>query len=250
MPKLISINIEGHKHLQQRVLPFLEEQQPDIICLQEVFAVDVPIIESKLQISGHFVPMADVIRATIHQQDAFGYIGLYIGSRLPIKTKGKEFYQHDDPEAGVAPEFFRDGNENALDRAVAWLTVSAADGDYTVATTHFIWSKRGEATPLQLESLDKMLAILSKLPPHVLCGDFNAPRGRETFQRLASHYRDNIPADVTTTIDNQLHKATEEIELVVDGLFSQPEYEVSQVEVRDGVSDHKAIVGQISRLQQ
>ena len=34
--KLISLNIEGHKHLE-RFLPYIKEQKADIICLQEVF---------------------------------------------------------------------------------------------------------------------------------------------------------------------------------------------------------------------
>lgn len=38
--KLISLNIEGHKHID-RQLPFFEIEAPDVLCLQEVFEPDV-----------------------------------------------------------------------------------------------------------------------------------------------------------------------------------------------------------------
>ena len=53
--------------------------------------------------------------------------------------------------------------------------------------------------------------------------------------------------DVKTTIDNQLHRSDDEIMVVVDGFFSQPEYEVDQVRVVPGVSDHMAIIGEVER---
>jgi len=43
MVKLIQLNIEGSRHLA-RVVPFLENEKPDIVCLQELNEKDVPHI--------------------------------------------------------------------------------------------------------------------------------------------------------------------------------------------------------------
>jgi hypothetical protein len=77
-----------------------------------------------------------------------------------------------------------------------------------------------------------------------MCGDFNAPRGRLIFDRIATKYKDNIPPYVTTTIDKNIHHAGD-LQLVVDGLFSTSKYEVRSVQVLDGLSDHCAIIGEV-----
>ncbi len=92
-----------------------------------------------------------------------------------------------------------------------------------------------------------MLKILTKIPELILCGDFNSPRGGGgIYDRLATQYRDHIPAHITTTIDGQLHRAGP-LQFVVDGLFSSPEYLVNQVQVVGGLSDHMAIVAKLSK---
>jgi hypothetical protein len=60
-------------------------------------------------------------------------------------------------------------------------------------------------------------------------------------------YKDNVPKEVDSTIDPVLHRA-KDIRYMVDGVFSTPAYKVSEVEVREGVSDHKAILAQVSFL--
>jgi hypothetical protein len=49
-----------------------------------------------------------------------------------------------------------------------------------------------------------------------------------------------------TTIDQYLHRKPG-IQLVVDGLFSTPEYEVAHVKVKSGISDHMAVIATVSR---
>lgn len=240
MTKLISLNIEGHKHLEQRVLPFLLQEQPDVVCLQETFQADVPALQAALGMEGTFVPMANVTQASIHMSHALGAWGIWQASRIEPVATGQAWYDG-DPEAEL-PVFFHNHNPNSVNRVVVWLTLPDMT---TVATTHFTWSPRGEATAEQQQHLDKLLAIARQLPPHVLCGDFNAPRSGAIFTRLTQTYQDNIPASVDTTIDNQLHKSPDEIKLVVDGLFSQPSYQVENVRVSCGVSDHCAVVAQI-----
>lgn len=241
--KVITLNIEGSKHLLTRVLPFLNREQPDVICLQEVFAVDVAQIEKTLGMHGRFVPMTDVDKVTIHTPKPLGLWGIYLGTRLPTGDLGHQFYKGSPTRV---PKFLENNDSNALNRALIWMEVTDGQASYVVATTHFVWSKDGEASAEQLYYLDKLLKITRQLPPHILCGDFNAPRGRATFGRLQAEYQDNIPAEIKTTIDGKFHRAGE-LEFMVDGMFSQPEYIIRQVRVVDGLSDHMAVVGEVSR---
>lgn len=237
--KLVSINIEGSKHLEDKVLPYIEREAPDVITLQEVFEPDVERIEWATGMKGYFVPLASVKNQHPDRSDRHVW-GLMILSSLPIVTQGHDFY-HQYHQDGTLPEFHSTKNPEEMNRALVWITVETDQGEMTFATTHFTWSEKGITTPLQLEAYSKMEKIMDKLEIDVFTGDFNAPRGREVFSMLSERYKDNIPADLETSIDNAIHKATEDINLMVDGLFSDEGIKVSQVKVSTGVSDHKAI---------
>ena len=91
----------------------------------------------------------------------------------------------------------------------------------------------------------------------MLCGDFNAPRmyeGKpgEIFAMLAAKFKDNIPAIYETSIDVSLHRngktnAQELSDKMVDGLFTTPAYEASDVVLHPDISDHYAISATITR---
>lgn len=243
--KLISLNIEGSKHLDDRILPFLKQQQPDVVCLQEVFAVDVDRIEETLGLKGRYVPLANVDKVTKHTPEPLGLWGIYLGSRLPVGEIGHKFYKG---EASHTPTFLENNDPNAVSRAIIWMEVSDGVENYTVAGTHFVWSPKGESTPYQHQHLDKLIEITQQLSPHILCGDFNAPRGGEIFTRLAEEYKDNVPPEVTTTLDGNFHYAGQ-LEFVVDGIFSYPSYQVSNMKVVAGLSDHTALVGEVKQKE-
>lgn len=241
--KLISINIEGNKHLQERVLPFLQKENPEVVTLQEVFIADVELIKKTLRMDGVFVPMADVDYQNEHLP-ANGLWGVLHLSKLPIIESGYQYYYGDE---SVIPRFFARQEPNSMNRVLVWQKVEKEGKEYCFATTHFTWSKNGETIDLQLQTYEAMSAVLDKLPDLVLTGDFNAPRGKEVFTKLATRYKDNIPASVITTIDNNLHKAQDEINFVVDGCFSSPSYQVENVKVVPGVSDHMAVVAEVTK---
>lgn len=241
--KLITVNIEGHRHFEERLLPFLRTEQPDFLSLQEVFEVDVPILKQQLGMEGVFYPMANIIETSIHMTHALGRWGVAQLSRLPIEKGGFEYYSGD---ATHIPDFGASDDSNKINRVLSWLNVRQHEQLYTFATTHFIWTPDGNPTPLQHEKLAMLWQILEKVPAYVVMGDFNAPRGRAIFDELASRLTDNVPREIETSIDGTLHKAGSIMQMV-DGVFSTPSYQVSQVRVVDGVSDHKAIVAQVSR---
>lgn len=242
--KLVSLNIEGNKHLDNLVLPFLVAEQPEVVTLQEVFLSDVPKIEEALGMTGIFIPMADVNYENEHLP-ARGLWGILHLTKLKAIEGSYQYYHGVEEEI---PDFFARQDPNSMNRVLVWQVVEKDGQLYRFATTHFTWSKEGETIDLQRQTYQSLNQILLTFPDVVLTGDFNVPRGKEIFTNLATSYTDNIPAHITTTIDNNLHKANNNIQFVVDGCFTSKEYRASGVRIVDGVSDHMAVVAEISKV--
>ncbi|CAN5200242.1 hypothetical protein BH11PAT1_BH11PAT1_2160 [soil metagenome] len=238
--KLISLNIEGDNHLN-RIIPFFKKEKPDVICLQEVFAVDLPLITEALQMQAIFSPMQSITKDfPEHRLMGKGEQGLAILSDLPLQDVAYDYYVGTRDEI---PE--TTGEPNAANRIFLSTCIAKHNQKFQIGTTHFTWSLHGETTPLQKRDMEKLFTILKKKGEIVFCGDFNAPRGREMWKTMATVYTDNIPSDVTTSMDPDLHKV-KNLPYLVDGMFSTDSYKVSDVRVVSGVSDHQAIVGYVS----
>ena len=236
--KLISLNIEGNFHLDE-VIPFLTQEKPDVICLQEVYKKNLPQLESKLSMKAHFYPMANVNKPHPLKFPLLGQMGLAILTSLPSTPPQKKHYK---PTKKNLP--FIGWKSDTENRLVLWTTVTKNSSSFTIATTHFTWALPKNADQDQAPFLKRMINILSTIPELILCGDFNAPRGQKTFDHLASVYKDNIPQHITTTIDPNIHRK-KNLKLVVDGLFTTPHYTARNVKVHCGVSDHCAIIAEI-----
>ena len=183
-------------------------------------------------------------------------VGTCIISRIPIRESVVEYYHGDPnavPNAIDRPEDFPDDAAVAasINCALSLVDIEKDGAVFSVATTHFLWSRGGRLNMYQRASMRKLLRLLEKAGEFVLTGDFNAPRGGEIFGMLATKYKDNVPSRYKTSIDASLHRAGKEhagelADKMVDGLFSTPAYVVSNVELISGVSDHCAIVANVT----
>lgn len=226
------MNIEQDKHFDH-IIPFLKKSQPDIILMQEVFLKDIPFLEKTLEMHSSFA-ILNTFRDI--EKSEFGLVTLSAWD-----SKSYNIYYRGNPSN--PPDI---GKGEAFNQARAILVTEVVKGknQYRVINTHFTWTPDGQPSERQYVDLDIMLQHLSKLSDFVLCGDFNAPRGKPIFDKIASKYKDNIPPHITTTIDKNLHKAGN-LNLVVDGIFSTPKYQVNSVEVIPGLSDHCAIMARV-----
>ncbi len=240
--KLISLNIERSKHLDF-VLPFLEREKADVVCIQELMDYDIPALE---QAAGG---QAFYIGTTRHPaEDREGMFGIGMFSRSGFLDTRARFYHG----TGIPDKLFDFTNQetkyNSESHAVALGDIEKDGVSFRIATTHFTWTPDGQPSDFQRQDMRKMLDILANVDEMALAGDFNAPRGGEIFSQLAARYRDNIPEEYTTSIDGALHRAGD-LERMVDGLFTTPGYRASDVKLVGGVSDHMAIVATINSLQ-
>ncbi len=240
--KMISLNIEFDRHFDL-ILPFLKKQKPDVILLQEVLDKDLTFLEKELAMKSEFVPLA------YRQQDNGQYeLGLATFTSLAVQKVNTLQFENSHYYKGQAHNLpiLRPGIAEIMPRALLITRLMKEENDFCFVNTHFTWSPDGKPSAYQFQDLEVMLDYLQTIESFVLCGDFNAPRGTKIFDTIASYYKDNVPKHITTTIDKNLHKAGD-LNLMVDGLFTTPDYQALFVEVVDGVSDHCAIMAVIRK---
>lgn len=232
--KIVSVNIERRNHLQ-RLESFLQAEQPDVMLMQEVMRQDLAFLARAAGCEHHqFCAMNRFVSEVEELDDTMG-IALF--SRQPIADVREQYYYGEGRPSSVWDPANKIGTQR-------YMVLQGQIGSRTFATTHAPVTPRGSVNAMQRECFDALLAQIDKLRPDVLTGDFNAPRGRESFDRLAAAMTDNIPAHYTSSIDPLLHRAAP-IEFVVDGLFTRTPLIAKNVRLIEGVSDHKAVAGEI-----
>lgn len=235
--KLISINIEGHKHLDL-VLPFLREQKPDVVCLQEVYEPDFNMFAEALDMKGHFAPMT-LIQLDKKTGPRLPW-GIALLTKLPFTDMRGRYYFGNRESVPI-----NNNNTDTIYKVLVSCVVKKDGADYCVGTTHFTWTPNGMPNENQRRDMPNFLAAAAERPEIIFCGDLNAPRGREMFAIIAKHYIDHIPPEYVTSIDGNIHREGPGLHYMVDGLFSTPHYGTRNVRLVSGVSDHCAIVAEV-----
>lgn len=242
--KLISLNVEGKKH-HATVFPFLKTEQADVVCLQEA-PEDWCEELSALGYHTTFAPMMIRNRTGIYTE------GVLFASKQSHSAT-TEYYHLSSADI---TEYIKGKNREEIAHAVIIGSVTIKETVYNIATTHVMVTKNGLVDEHQRQGIHKLLEILKNKTPHVLCGDFNMPRGfNQLYEEVTRLYTDGVPPEFTSSLDKTIHRLgtsttlTEPIfdNYLVDYIFTQPPYTATNVELRFGVSDHAAVVSDIHR---
>jgi exonuclease III len=233
--KIATLNVEGDKHLS-KILPFLQSQDFDVICLQEVLNKDVPIFKDELQMDGKYYPSVYFSSENRGGLTPGNLWGVLVLAKKDVSSFFSHTYIGNEKEIPV----FEDSNFNKVNRVLAGVEYQVGENTFRILTTHFTWTPDGKTNDEQRNDYKKLSQYLDLYDEFVLCGDFNAPRGQEIWDALTEKYTDNIPQEIKTTMDQNLHKV-KGLELVVDGMFSTPQYLIQDIQIIDGLSDHMAI---------
>ncbi len=157
--KLVTYNVNGIKARLPRLLEYLAEQQPDIVCLQELKSSDETFPEKDLRDAGY--------GAVWHGQKGFNGVAVLAKGADPVER-----------QRGLAgdPE---DAHSRYLEVDVDGLTVGS------------IYLPNGNPQPgpkfdYKLKWIDRLreraLALLAEERPAVLAGDYNViPNDDDTF---------------------------------------------------------------------
>ncbi len=248
MLKMISVNMEGEKHFPL-ILSLIKTENPDIICLQEC----PESFQNNLHSLGY---RSDFLAMRHHVQNDVEYTeGLVFASKLPFASTHKYYYQP-DYELPTQPI---PTPKPSMHHGYIMAVLEHQGELYNVATTHVMVTPDGSPNEHQTQGVKKLLSLVATEKSHVLCGDFNIPRGfNSLYEELTKVYLDVIPDHYKSSLDASIHRLGKLKNLnadifdsyMVDYLFSKPEYTVSDVRLQFGVSDHAAIVANISKTIQ
>lgn len=243
--KLISINIQNNFH-NEVVLEFLKKENPDVVCMQELLEEDLEFFRNALSMESAFY-FGDYIR----EEDYPGLTGKRFGVAVfarKIKDHGYIFYAGDEKDSQKSFQEWTVGGSYQKNKALVWASIEIGIGkSFKCVTSHLPWTPGGKTTPAQMAATETLLKKLEGLGEFVFTGDMNALRGKEAFDLIAQKYRDNIPPEYKTSIDQNLHRV-KGLQNMVDGLFTTPTYKVLSAKLVDGLSDHMAIVAEVVKI--
>ncbi len=244
--KLVSLNIEFNRH-HNLVLPFLKNESPDIICLQELLEEDFDMYKNELGMEGIYRAV-NFIYNDSHGEFYGKKEGLGIFSKSIINF-GYFFHVGNIQRIERSYEEYLKDENKIKNRALLWVDIKDIDGEmYKFVNSHLTITKDGKTTDFQLEMNQIFIDQIKQLGEFVFCGDLNAPRGREAYSRIAKEFKDNIPMKYSNSLDPILHRV-KGLEYMVDGLFTTPTYIATNVELKDGLSDHMAVIANISKFK-
>lgn len=234
---VLCLNIEGRVNLE-RVYALIQKEMPDVLCLQELYEETFRDLQSTFGLHGFFAPMVDCLKASTEEARPIDQWGIGILSSLPIQLRETDYY---DKFTEDYPEFRGSRSERPL--ATALVVEIEATRPMVIATTHFTWAANGGVSDEQRVNLGSLFNCLDRYSSVLLCGDFNAPRGTEIYQAIASRFHDNVPPQTVSTLDLMLHRSHKK--LVVDSIFTTPDFKVENVRVISEVSDHCALLASV-----
>ena len=175
--KLISVNIEKHRHID-RVLPFLKRENPDIICFQEILETDFPMFLKKMGFTGYFVPMSTFLIASVSSSEKIGS-GLAIMSKFPLEIEVHHYWGSMES----VPEHIHGNIPDSYNRMLLVGKLTKNKDKFSIGNTHFTWSKDGLVDDYQKRDIVKLMDILAKYPEIIFCGDMNVAH---TYDDLAN----------------------------------------------------------------
>lgn len=242
---IASINIERSRHLP-RVEAFVNRERPDLLCLQELCERDIPFFEALMGGSMSFAPMV-----RYPGEGPANVVGVGMIARTDALTDVvAEYYSGSAQSIREMTFSSTQGLRTADPLSIAEVMLTATVRGLRIAVTHLNVTPLGTSTAYQRESAGKLISLAQAQAQQagdlLLVGDFNAPRGRDTFDMIAEHFIDGIPAHYTSSIDGSLHRAGD-IPFMVDGLFHTPGYRLENASMSTGVSDHCAVSCRLSK---
>lgn len=243
--KLISLNIEGGRN-EELSLPFIEKEDADVVCLMEA----PEFWCEKLEVLGYHTTFAPMQLRNNSVRPAF-VEGIILASKNPYQST-TEYYH--GSETSITQELHRAAD--TVSRPVIIAEIEHESQTYTVATTHMSVTLDGTPNEHQRDCVAKLLTTMEQHEPHIICGDFNMPRGvNDLYEEVTKRYTDAIPAHYTSSLDRNIHRMGNDPGLnapifdtfMVDYIFTQTPYTAKDVRLEFNLSDHAGVVATIDK---
>lgn len=231
-------------HLMHPLFDFLEKEDPDVVCLQEILSNEQqnPLFESfsiQQRLSEKF---AYHYFSPTYTFPAFGEkvgMGNLILSKYPLTDQRTVFVKGAFAESQTLDSFTRNI------RNAQFCTVDAGDNTFTIVNHHGFHDRDPAGTAESLTCIQKLIDELKQISgPIIMCGDFNVQPDSATIQaihvqlplkNLTSEYK------LETTLSSIFR--VKDIQVPADYIFISPEIHVTDFEASSSiVSDHKALI--------
>ena len=247
--KLITLNCEGKKHLD-KIQNFIEQENPSVLCLQEICADDAENIYRINKFASFTFSMNS--RNTYSGSDSVAIEGNALFSRYE-QTSYETHYYHECVRDSVVDASTHQSHRDTESRNIQIASITGAfEQPVRIANTHFTWSPDGMPSVFQFLDLPMVMKFFDDNMPTLLCGDFNIPRKQNKLYQdiLDNGFVDHIPTETITSLDMSLHRCKNDTILVnklsqymVDYVFSKHMTDFHPVVKQVfGISDHSAFV--------
>jgi endonuclease/exonuclease/phosphatase family metal-dependent hydrolase len=246
--KALSLNIfEGGAHTEA-IKKFLTEENPDIICLQEVFLLTKDtqdevssIFELKKIFPKFYYDFAPEINWMYKDKNIL--VGNAIFSRFKIKKTNTVFYDlkfeayyHD------LRDIKHDFSDHPRNLQHAFLTNN--NTEINIFNTHGIWGFHGNDTQRRLKMGKMIISQIKNKQNVILAGDFNFFPTTQTIKNIEECLKNVFGNKLDTTFNVKLkpHKGKYG-NSVVDMMFVSPNIQIIEKRRPDvDVSDHFPLV--------
>ncbi len=263
--KLLSLNVALFEQNNAQLADFIQAQQPDILCLQEVTKkideqaksefISQPAIDqaSPALAYNFFAPiwvMENFNKDNFHGDEHFQFelggwaeLGNYVRSRFPISQGKNVFVQN---EFSYVTDWSCWPEDDV--RAVQVTDIDLPETKLRILNYHGIWSRDKLGTDLTLQACHKIKQLALEVDyPAIICGDFNLFPDTDSMQVFADQFESLVDTYKIKTTRPQSNELSAHNRNIVDYVLVSKGVKVSDFAVPDvAVSDHLPLVVEFS----
>jgi len=243
--KLISLNIWQGGNLWDQVIPFLREEDSDILLMQEVYDGKDESFERKYRTFSEVkkslsLPYAAFAPAFLDTR-TIGNIdrGNAIFSKFPLTFN--EAIAYDMPYGPYDEE--HDNRYEILPMTLQHAMVLINSVSYHLYNLQGIWGTHGGDSQRRLKMSEKIITEVKDKEHVILAGDFNLNPGTETIKNIEKYMHNVFKDELQTTFNMAQKKNPNLAKSVVDMVFVSNDIKVLERSVPQvNISDHLPLV--------
>lgn len=201
--KIVSYNI-WHGHSLEKVIDFLQREQADIICLQEVATSGQSLKPKQINI---FQQLKHALQLKGVFEPAFACKSSKGEWNLGQATFASSLTAHKTIVYETGDVIVKDivASQYSVARNVLITTHTLGSYTFKVANTHFTITPNATITPKQLKAAEQLRDSLVNETELILAGDMNSLPGKAAYQLYSSNFTD-VTDPKTPTLHPTIHK--------------------------------------------
>lgn len=249
--KILTLNIWGGE-LLNNVVSFIQEENPDIVLLQEVYngKEDLEtrfrsfnILKEKLNFFYYaFEPLFLGVRSNgkkILQGNA-------IFSRFPIENKKLIFFDIPFGEFSLEESKININKNKVIPMGMLKAEIELPNKNIDTYSVHGIWGLDGEDNPRRLEMSRIIVNEIKNKENVILGGDFNLKPNTRTIKNIEEQLQNVFKNELVSTFNMKHKELPGYATAVVDMIFVSRHFKVVNHYMPDAdVSDHMPLIAEI-----